>query len=335
MRRVGRRIDVDSEPGRGAADALSHGCSMLTDARREHQRIEASQSSSQRTDLSPYSIHVEIDSLCRTRIARVEQFAHVGRDAGHPEQAGATIEKIFDGARIHVQFVHQIEQDTGIDGPTAAAHGQPVQGSEAHGGGNACTGTHGAQARTITQMRDDDPARRSDGVKLRQGSGDVLVGQTVKAVAMHAALGDLGRQREGLGDRWLGTMKRRIKTGDLRQVGTIQHQAPNRREIVRLVQRRQRDELVQGVIDACIHAHRATARGATMHDTMTHGAQIVASASGIKMLEEQRQCSVMRHGLAVRPVTSKNLRAGGVRGAKMRRRIQTLKLAVLQTLQAP
>ena len=79
-------------------------------------------------------------------------------------------------------------------------------------------------------------SRRCCGSTLR----DVLVRQAVEAVAPHAALGDRRGQRERLRDRGLVAMERGVEAGDLRQLRRALEQRPDRRQVVRLVQRRER-----------------------------------------------------------------------------------------------
>ena len=95
--------------------------------------------------------------------------------------------------------------------------------------------------RCATTVRPDGGLR----IELRQHAGDVLVGQAMKAVAPHAALGDRGRQREGLRHLGLRAMERGVEAGHLRQLRAQLRDDLDRLEVVRLMQRRQRAQLLE------------------------------------------------------------------------------------------
>ena len=61
-------------------------------------------------------------------------------------------------------------------------------------------------------------AARRPLVELRQHRGDVLVREAVEAVAAHARVGQLLRQREHLRERRIGAVHRGVEAGDLRQL---------------------------------------------------------------------------------------------------------------------
>ena len=62
----------------------------------------------------------------------------------------------------------------------------------------------------------------------------------MKAVAPDALVVELMRDGVVVGDRVMVAMKRGVEAGDLRQCRKIGEQRADRRQIVRLVQRRQR-----------------------------------------------------------------------------------------------
>ncbi len=97
----------------------------------------------------------------------------------------------------------------------------------------------------------------------------------MKTVPPDAAFGDRLRQRERLRDRGLATVERGIEARDLRQVRRAGEQRPDRREVVRLVQRRERDVLLE-----CGEHRRVDAGGlgvleTPVHDAMADGYQSV------------------------------------------------------------
>ncbi len=94
-------------------------------------------------------------------------------------------------------------------------------------------------------MRDDYAARRRFRIDARQRTRDIFVGEPVKTVAPHAAIRNCGRQRERLREFRLRAMKGRIKACDLRHFRRTFGDDPNRRQVVRLVQWREGNELLE------------------------------------------------------------------------------------------
>ena len=84
-------------------------------------------------------------------------------------------------------------------------------------------------------MRNDHPAAGDIGRDLRQPIGNVLVRETMEAVAAHALRIEALGQRVMIGERTVAAVERRIEAGDLRQFGTSFENGADRREIVRLM----------------------------------------------------------------------------------------------------
>ena len=117
-------------------------------------------------------------------------------------------------------------------------------------------------------MRDDHPAGRNLGRHLRQAAGDEFVGQAVEAVAAHAFVVEMLRDRVVVRQRIVAAVEGGVEAGDLRQVGGARENGADRREIVRLVQRRQRHiafELGQHLV---VDQDRPVVVRAAMHDAM-------------------------------------------------------------------
>jgi hypothetical protein len=74
------------------------------------------------------------------------------------------------------------------------------------------------EAAAATQVSDDRAPARGPDVELRKYCCDVFVGQTVESIALEALIVEASRQRKRLRDGWLGPVKGRIETRDLRQV---------------------------------------------------------------------------------------------------------------------
>ncbi len=97
----------------------------------------------------------------------------------------------------------------------------------------------------------------------------------METVAANAAVGDLGRQGEGLGHLGLVAMKGGIEASHLRQFRLVGQQQADRLEVMRLVQRCQRDELLQVSDDLGSQPHRRSVVEAAVHHPMADGGQPV------------------------------------------------------------
>ena len=94
-------------------------------------------------------------------------------------------------------------------------------------------------------MGDDHPLRRNVRRDLRQGARDIFVGQAVEAVAPDAFGIELFRNRVAVGKRAVAAMKRGVEAGDLGDIGRSGQDRADRRKVVGLVQRRQRNVSLQ------------------------------------------------------------------------------------------
>ena len=90
-------------------------------------------------------------------------------------------------------------------------------------------------------MRNDDAPARDSRRDLGQALSDVLIGEAVEAVAAHALGVELLRQRVMIGNRRVTAVKGGVETRNLRQVGRAREQRPDRRQIVGLMQRSERN----------------------------------------------------------------------------------------------
>src|SRR5208337_3134688 len=103
------------------------------------------------------------------------------------------------------------------------------------------------------------------GSYLPKSAGDIFVRQTVEPITSHT----LGVQRQWyrkvIRQRAVPTMKCRIETGDLREVRETTQDRPDRRKIVRLVKRRQRDVAFESRQHILIDPDRLVVVRAAMH----------------------------------------------------------------------
>ena len=183
----------------------------------------------------------------------------------------------------------------GIERAAARAHRQPVDRGEAHRARDAAPAGQRAHAGAVAEVQHHGLARaRRARRRCGQHDGDVLVGQAVEAVAPHAAprrapaAARTSARRAGC-VRWNAVSKQATCGSS----GSALEQRADRREVVRLVQRRERD--------AASRARRRTA---------------ASTRTGVGVLARRR---ARRGGRPPTSRCSRQLRrAGSRRGARAR-----------------
>ena len=126
-------------------------------------------------------------------------------------------------------------------------------------------------------MCDDHPAPGHVGRHGAQLLGDIFVGEAVEAVAAHALVVEGARQRVAVGVRRMPAVEGGVEAGHLRHVRVDLRREPDRRQVVRLVQRRQRRERGQPRQDGRIDAHRPVVVGTAVHDAVADRPQFEAA----------------------------------------------------------
>ena len=179
-----------------------------------------------------------------------------------------------DFRRAHPLAIHEIQHHARIERPAATAHHQSVENAQSHRGGDATPVAHRAHAGAVAEMRDDNFAVRAGAEVGRKDRGDVFVGQAVKAVALHALPGQRAGQREGRGNVRLAGMKRGIEADDLRDVGVEFPKRADRFQIVRLMQRCERNQKLEIAQHGRRDANRLRIMLAAVHDAMPGGGDI-------------------------------------------------------------
>ncbi len=148
----------------------------------------------------------------------------------------------------------------------------------------------------------------------------------MKAVATHAALGDRGRQRKGLSQRRRGAMKCGVEGGDLRQPGPPRGDGADRHQVVRLMQRRQRDERSQLLDDGCVHPHRRSVIGAAVHDAVSNRGEPRAARRGLQPVEQEFKRALMLRRRVFAPVVPARDGASRIPRAKPRPAVKLLQV---------
>ena len=164
---------------------------------------------------------------------------------------------------------------------------------------------------------------------LRQHRRDVLVRQAVKAVALHAGVADLARQRHELGDRRLAAMKAGVEAGDLRHVAAgVRHDRLDRREVVRLMQRRERHQRAQ-VLEHLRRDDRRTREVRRRHGRRDGRRRRRAHRGSGRAASRDESSSAARPSRTecVRALRRPTWRAGAVLGGELRRSCRCLRSA--------
>ena len=100
----------------------------------------------------------------------------------------------------------------------------------------------------------------------------------MKAVAAHALRIEALRDGVVIRDRAVAAMERGVEAGNLRQMRKTRENGADRREIVRLVQRRERDIALKIGEHLVVDQNRTVVIGAAMHDAVTDRDRIDLSA---------------------------------------------------------
>ena len=124
-------------------------------------------------------------------------------------------------------------------------------------------------------MGDDHTPVGDLGRHLRQTAGDVLVGHAVEAVAAHAFCIEALRHRIMVRQRGVTAMKGGVEASDLRQLGRPRQQRADRRQIVRLMERRQRDQALKLVQHIDVDQDRPVIPRTAVHDPMPDRGRLV------------------------------------------------------------
>ena len=79
----------------------------------------------------------------------------------YAEKPGPTVNHVLQFARVETVVVDQMDEHTGIKGAAACPHHQAIDSREAHCACNAASAFYCAEARAISEMRDNDTAIRN------------------------------------------------------------------------------------------------------------------------------------------------------------------------------
>ena len=239
------------------------------------------------------------------------------------------VEHALDRVGVHAVRPDQMQHDARIEGAAAGAHGQPVERGEAHGAVHGAAVLDRAHAGAAAEMGDHHSAGSDLRRHLGQHARDVLIGQAVEAVAANALVIEPARQGEPVGELGMAAVERGIEAGDLRQVGLDCGDGADAGEIVRLMQRRQRDRALPAW-----RAHAGSTRtgaaivDAAMHYPMTDAEQVgVAEVLAQPVADHAEELGMARAAI-VGPAPVDQEPTFGVLGNQARRCADALDLAL-------
>ena len=135
-------------------------------------------------------------------------------------------------------------------------------------------------------MSDNDPLPVEVYAPATQNLDDILVRQSMEAVATNAGLAQGPRQCKQSREARQRVMKRGIETGDLGKIRLHRSDSGYAREIMGLMQRRQRHKLAQTILEGGCDANGTVAVLTTMDDAMSNGIQPHAAKLFADMLQD-------------------------------------------------
>ena len=99
----------------------------------------------------------------------------------------------------------------------------------------------------------------------------------MKTIAAHAPIGDRGRQGKCLRNGFLRTMKCRIETRNLRELGCTLGDRTDGLQVVRLMQRCERNQPIEFGEHLCVDTHWRRELHPAMDYATTNGEQLPAT----------------------------------------------------------
>ena len=298
VRFVGALIQFQTQPADKLDDFLANHRGVFANAAGEDERIQPLHGSGQRADGTRNAVAEQIHRFARFGRIRFEQVAHVLADARDAQQAGLFVEQLGDGGGIHVFALHEVEQHAGVDNAAARAHHETVDGGKAHRGGHALAVAQGTHGSAIAQVGDDDG---TVGLVLpddfRQLAGDVVIRQAVETIALDAFLRERAGNGIGLRQRRLGAVEGRIEAADLTDCGQQRPHGFDCAQVVRLVQRGERNEGFEFLHVLGRQAQRRAVFFAPVHDAVAGSGNVQIRVNGVEPVEQVRERAAVLLGL--------------------------------------
>ena len=149
----------------------------------------------------------------------------------------------------------------------------------------------------------------------------------MEAVAPHPGCRQLRGQREHLRQRGIAAVEGGIEARDLWQLRPALQQAPDRCQVMRLVQRRQGHQGLELRHHLPIDAHRCRVVDAAVHHTVSDGGQLVLGGVGLlQPVPDMGDRTVVPELGALRPALLMRRLPGGVLHDEMGARVEAFDL---------
>ena len=311
---VRRLVEPHTQPGQLRGDSRTKRRGVLADARREDERVEAAKRRRERASEERNPVDEIVDRKGRARIAACFKLSHVIADAGQAFEPAIVVEQALRLLRAHALLLNEVEHNARIDLAGAGAHRQSIERRKAHRALDALPVLQRAHGGAAAQMGHDDPFLRNVRRNLRQARRDVFVREAVEAVAADALGMEMLRDRVVVGDGGVLAMEGRVEARDLGQPRLVQHDRPDRSQIVRLVQRREGDIAFEALENLLRDNNRPIEFRASMHDPVADGNRVdVTFIAKPPACRVQRRRNV-RHGLIRVGPLDQNLPFRGLSG---------------------
>src|SRR6266581_5147945 len=183
------------------------------------------------------------------------------------------IEQIFKLVGAELFCAHQKEEDARVEVSGARIHRDAAGRGKTHGGVDRHSIANSAEARSITEVREDGSFRKLRAEMMHER----LIGKTVETVSSNARLEVALRKRKMRCDLRHGAVKRIVEAGEMCRRRKDRLRGSNKRQRLRDVQRREvcgvaqpiqnlrRDELVLEEIGSAMHYAMANRQWSSVH----------------------------------------------------------------------
>jgi hypothetical protein len=157
----------------------------------------------------------------------------------------------------------------------------------------------------------------------------------VKTVAPHAGVVQLHGNGEAARDVGIGGVKRGVEAGDLRQARPALDQGADRRQVVRLMERRKGNQFFERGDNTGVEPHRLRILHPAVDDAVADRREFEAAALPAQKIREIGDRAVVTEARPLAPgLLGQRLAVGAARGEAWRR-IETLDLAANDGIELP
>ena len=257
---------------------------MLADAAGEDDGVQLPERCVVGADVLPHAVGVDVERERGRRVAGGTSLGELTEvvDAGETEQARLAVEHPVDLVQGPAELAVQMAVDRRVEVTGAGAHHQPLERGEPHRCVDGLPTTDRGRRRPVAEVQHHEVGvldRTAE--QLRGATRDEGVRRAVEAVAPDPVF-VAPAQGHGVG---VGVLGHRLVEGgvedrDLRHLGEEPQRDPQSLQVGRVVEGRERDEVLDDVEQAFVDERRLGEEFATVHDAVTHRSQGVAVDRG-------------------------------------------------------